>query len=99
MTNAELTTQMYHILDRYEAGEVDEDHVAQTIETLMGLMDGISLSAIHQTRDLTYRLETARFWIGEEDYFVPEQISDVLLDLRRFLTSIPSNTNPRLGHH
>lgn len=95
MASADLIDRMHWILDEFEAGRLSSAQVESAIEFQMQGLEGIDLSTIHASRDLTYRLVTARFSDGMEEFGTDEEAAAVVACIRDFLRTLPgANDKP-----
>jgi hypothetical protein len=81
------------VLDEYEAGRLSPEQVESAIESHIQGVEGIGLPAIHEARDLTYRLVIAHVSVAMEEFIDAEEVSQVLSDMRRFLCSLPGGAD------
>lgn len=88
MANSDIVRRMLQIVGNHEAGRITSSDVEREIENCMQALEKIDLHEIHESRVLTYRLVTAWFCDGDEQFGAEEDATTVRGEMRTFFRSL-----------
>ena len=88
MANFHIVARMNRLLDAFERGECQPYEFETAIQFHMDALEALPYQRIKDADDLCYRLVTAHFTDGEEEFIDQESVAAVLRDFRTFLTSL-----------
>jgi hypothetical protein len=97
MSNASIIKRILSTLDSYESGGVLATDVETAVERSIHALEGLTSKQISKSRDLSYRLVCAHLTDGGIEYEGDEKVSQVLLEFRRFLGSLPGSLQIQIG--
>ena len=91
MSNTRIIENMKDVLNMYKNKNYSATEVESTLENYLEALDRIQQKEIDQLRQLTYKLVTSDFTMGEEEFTDEPKVEEVLLELEQFIENLPTD--------